>query len=731
MSFSSYFRISSYAMLACGTLMLTVSGGIGVGLFVAYILLMVVSWKLEKTKWQLSERTGLIVVLFSLPLFYLDWKFLAFAGEARDRIGVSTLAHLILFLSAVKLLQTKADRDWVFLHLISFFEVLLAAGLSISPLFLVTLSFYLLVALSTIVAFEIKKSSQSVIINETRLLIANDSTLLRRLRKNKTNKKSVSRRLPLVAFGLLVFIFVLALPLFFVMPRYGGSALVNKGYGFSGMQVGFSDSVTLGAIGELQQGNQIVMRVRVEGEVAARRKPLRWRGVALDYFTGKGWKKSNPISESKSANERGVFLISYFTDSRNLTVQTFYLEPLDTDYLFAASRVIALQGNFSFVRRDKEDGLTTFRDGMTRTTYTVYSDTNEPDPQILRNDNEPYLPNLPTAEGYLQLPNNIDARIAELAQTVVEKAGATNRYDAARAIESHLQNNYGYSLNLRAGKNNQDPLADFLFNVREGHCEYFASSMVVMLRTQGIAARLVNGFQSGEYNGASGAYTVTQSDAHSWVEVYFPETGAWVTFDPTPAGGLSTNTKTGMAAFISKYTDALEMLWIQYVVGYDNQEQRSLASSFGKKLLSLQDWFANKFEGIKKKAKELSKFLQLNPDKPLEPSNVAKFVLIICILALFVMTIFLLLRRKLGWTKKSQKKSVVEFYERMTKILAAKGYQRSEHETPLEFANAVGFPEAMNLTLAYNRVRFGAEELSKEDAEKIDDWLREIEGKET
>ena len=82
-----------------------------------------------------------------------------------------------------------------------------------------------------------------------------------------------------------------------------------------------------------------------------------------------------------------------------------------------------------------------------------------------------------------------------------------------------------------------DPLADFLFNVRAGHCEYFSTAMVVMLRTQGIAARVVNGFLPGEYNEAAGAYTVRQSDAHSWVEVYFPETNSWVTFDPTPAAG--------------------------------------------------------------------------------------------------------------------------------------------------------------------------------------------------
>ena len=82
-------------------------------------------------------------------------------GEPAERLGVTALAHLIVFLSAVKLLQVKKDRDWVFLYLISFFEVLLAAGLSFSPVFLGTLTLYLLCGLSAVTAFEIQKARRS------------------------------------------------------------------------------------------------------------------------------------------------------------------------------------------------------------------------------------------------------------------------------------------------------------------------------------------------------------------------------------------------------------------------------------------------------------------------------------------------------------------------------------------------------------------------------------------
>src|SRR5262245_46489336 len=142
MRFATYFRACSYAMVACGTMTLMVTGGVGFPLAVIFFLVMVLAWRLEGTKWQLSERVGLVIVLASLPPCYLDWRYLATAGGPRERIGIGALSHLILFLSAVKLLQLKAERDWVFLYLISFFEVLLAAGLSISPLYLMGLGLY-------------------------------------------------------------------------------------------------------------------------------------------------------------------------------------------------------------------------------------------------------------------------------------------------------------------------------------------------------------------------------------------------------------------------------------------------------------------------------------------------------------------------------------------------------------------------------------------------------------
>lgn len=729
-------------MVASGALALAVSGGMSVLLAAAFCSVMIIAWSLEGTRWQLPERIGLVVVLLSLPLFYFDWKYQTSTGDAREKVGVSALAHLILFLSAVKLLQVKADRDWVFLYLISFFEVLLAAGLTLSPLFLATLGLYTLCALSTIISFEIRKARRRVKITEARLLVAPDSTLFRRLRKGRGRRLDTeARRLPAVAFVLLVLIFALAMPLFLIAPRYGSSALARTGGGLGGF-VGFSDTVNLGDIGRLQQSERVVMRVRVEDPQAQRNQSLRWRGVALDEFNGRGWRRSRGRSSyEQTTSERNFFQFGTIDSLHRITTQTFFVEPIDTPVLFAASRAVALQGMFPYVRRDTEGSLSTRQHDLERITYKAYSDTVEPDAESLRADFEPYPQQYPRESRqnfarYLQLPAELDPRIAGLAHEWISRAGARNRYDAARIIEQHLQRDYGYTLDLKAS--GPDPLADFLFRVREGHCEYFSTAMAVMLRTQGVAARVVNGFQMGEYNDAADAYTVTQRDAHSWVEVYFPQTDSWVTFDPTPAAGRPARTHTGgLTGSLSKYAEALELMWIQYVVGYDKQEQRSLATTLRNRLYAYRRALSEGVDNFTATATEWWRALTgATAPSWLGGASLA-LLLLPLLLLIFLMTLLVSRARRLGfwrglrfWRTETEGRSVIDFYERMTAVLAARGLERAADETPLEFAAATGMTEALKVTHAYNRVRFGEHSLSDREAAEIEEWLSSLEGKE-
>src|SRR5829696_6532442 len=470
MSFGTYFRAFSYGMIAVAMLSLVLAGGLSVGLALVFLMVMIGSWLLEKTKWQLPERYGLGIVLLSIPLFYLDWHYQKTLGEPVERLGVTALAHLIVFLSAVKLLQIKKDRDWVFLYLISFFEVLLAAGLSFSPVFLGTLTLYLLCGLSAVTAFEIQKARRSLPATETRLLVPPDSRVFKKSGL-RSWRGTEAARLPVVAVALLLLIFVLALPLFLIAPRSGAAALTRSGGAVPNF-IGFSENVTLGQIGTLKQNDAIVMRVRVEDTQTPR--DLRWRGVALDEFTGIGWRKSAQARQLDVIPERaGFFKVDTTEALHRLTTQTFFLEPLESPVLFAAPRVVALQGDLPFVRVDEEGSVQSRRHDFERIMYKALSDTNEPRMDQLRNDLRP----LPVSYyRYLQLPERLDPRVSQLAMTIVLHANASNRYDAAKAIESHLQREYPYSFDMKAS--GPDPLADFLFNVKTGHCEYFASAMV-------------------------------------------------------------------------------------------------------------------------------------------------------------------------------------------------------------------------------------------------------------
>jgi len=733
MNLEKIFQIISFVVVFCGFFSLWIAGGAGFFASILFIFVIVWAWCVKDTRFQISDKLGTVFMFVTVPLFYLDWKYKLIGIGSSDSAIVGVLAKLILLLTAIKLLQKKSDRDWIFLYLMSFFEVLLAAGISISPLFFASIFLYLLVSLCAIIIFEIRKTSQTVKKSNNR--------------NSREEKNNIIFRLPSTATVLLFMIIVVAAPLFFILPRVGGAGFGGNQGSLSSI-TGFSDKVRLGEIGKLKQSDQIIMRARVENLRQNNLNSTRWRGIALDKFDGRVWSKSVE-QQMIVAKEDGAFRIGYTQSAENIVKQTIFLEPFDSAVLFAMPRPLAVEdGTFQRVFQDytespnrdaqigensrlnDNNGLYFSRNGMDRITYKVYSDISIPNLEKLRADSVEY-PN--SFKHFLEKPTQFDDRItAFTAQIIKDK---TNRYDKAKAVEQFLQNNFGYTLDLKAG--GEDPLADFLFNVKEGHCEYFASAMAMMLRTQGIATRVVNGFQQGEFNETAGVFVIKQKDAHSWVEVYFPETKSWVAFDPTPFAG-QTNEANYIGTFGSfkKYLEAFETYWIQYFVAFDNQEQRSLfnsvKSSFQNYQIRTSAWL-NQFQG------KISDWWQdVRGDKGLQNSVIAIIYAVSYFLGLVlgVLAVYLMFKRisrlsfwhKISfWFKKNNEATIVEFYEKMQKILADKGFLRNPHQTPLEFAFTLNLPEAIKITEKYNRVRFGDKNLSQTEAQEIEDWLKTLE----
>ena len=714
MDFEKLFRILSYATVFCGFFALWIAGAftfVGAGLFMAT---MIAAWFLEGSRFQVSERIGTALIVLAVPVYYFLGRSGVFSFANAESMLPSILARLILTLAGIKLLQRKSDRDWIFLYIMAFFQVLLAAGLSISALYLAAFVAFTFCMVATIILFEMRKTERSV---EDKATVKRDPTIGRGLRLPGWG------RIPATSFVLIALIIAFATPLFLLIPRVGGAGIGADPGGVSARS-GFSDRIQLGSIGTIQQNDEVVMRVRLEGSDTTGN--LRWRGIALDTFDGKAWSKSRANSrEPRSRGDRDIIQVDYATGRESLLLQTIYLEPLDTPVLFAAPRAVGVQGSFQVLMRDAYGAIYFQRPGE-RISYRVLSDTSVPPVTDLRADRDAY----PVQFGnYLQLPERLDRRIGELAESLT--INSRNRYDAASIVENYLQTQFGYTLEQKAG--GDDPVADFLFNVREGHCEYFATAMALMLRSQGIATRVATGFQQGEYNETADVFVVRQRHAHAWVEVYFPGEEAWVSFDPTPAAGQGGEfAAAGITDRFNKYLEALEMFWIQYFVAFDNQEQRSLFANLRKGFLDYQASTSNYLEAMQLLAVAWWKDVQGENGFETRAAAIgyaaaAGFLLVVLMIGLWLLfrrlRAFSPLARIKRWLAPKPKRTVVDFYERMLRLLGERGFVRAPHQTPLEFAYATEIPEAVSLTRQYNSVRFGAAELSADERREIEEWL--------
>lgn len=346
-----------------------------------------------------------------------------------------------------------------------------------------------------------------------------------------------------------------------------------------------------------------------------------------------------------------------------------------------------------------------------------------PTPAKLRLDDNAY----PTQFGnYLQLPSNFDSRISELATEAVR--GSANRFDRSRAIEDFLRTTYGYTLEMQAG--GDDPVADFLFRTRKGHCEYFATAMAMMLRSQGIASRVVNGFHTGEFNDRAGMYIVRQRHAHAWVEVYFPEEGVWAQFDPTPAS-TELATTGGFTAELGKYLEALDAIWIQYFVAYDDQGQGAMSRSFLDRISSYSSQLSSVVISIESIGAEW--WREARGDSGIRGILYSVGILIgslagAVFLLLAAIWLFKRIHRSEFWERFGKQNTLpqIQFYKEMEYLLSQRGIKRSSSQTPLEFANETGLSEVVHLTEQYNKARFGNVEVSNADRVEINRLLRNL-----
>jgi len=259
--------------------------------------------------------------------------------------------------------------------------------------------------------------------------------------------------------------------------------------------------------------------------------PEYWRATAFDKYLGNGWE--NTEKDRKEIKSSSIPIsISYPAEGARYgtsdLVQTFFIEKRLPNTLFAAyiPRDVYYPG--SRVRVDSMMSVLlpgTLEPGLV---YTVVSEVSNVGPDMLRVGYGNTPKNI--IEKYCQLPKMSPA-VADLAARVA--SGSRNEYDCVQAISEYLKKTYPYDLGVGRQGNEENTVEFFLFKAKRGFCEQFATAMAVMCRTMGFPARVAVGYDSGTYNALTGYYEVKASDAHAWVEVYFPAWG-WISFDPTP-----------------------------------------------------------------------------------------------------------------------------------------------------------------------------------------------------
>jgi len=294
------------------------------------------------------------------------------------------------------------------------------------------------------------------------------------------------------------------------------------------------DSLELG--GAIQLGDQTVFLVDVD-----QGPRYYWRSRIFDTYETGRWTSAadtrltdgeSPLDVTYVQDNARTPVFQEFTVALNATrliytaPQPVQIDlPTRTDLRYVPSAEDANRTmNVSVIRP-----LQVIRRGETYTATSLLSTANADQLRAASLDYPEWIQAL-----YLYVSQSVTPRTRALADQIVTEAGAVTPYDKAKAIESWLRINIIYNETIPQPPDGQDPVDWVLFDFQQGYCNYYASAMIMMLRHLDIPARMAAGFAQGKWDAEQGAYTVTERDAHTWVEVYFPGYG-WVEFEPTAA----------------------------------------------------------------------------------------------------------------------------------------------------------------------------------------------------
>jgi transglutaminase-like putative cysteine protease len=500
------------ALTGCFSLVMT--GEVGLLMSVSGIALLPGYYRLLKNRTPAPRWAIGILSVVTLTVFVFES---AVSGDV-----FLAVAHLTIAFQAIKSYDLKEPWDHLQVYFMSLLQLIIASELTRSLLFGAVFVLFMVVFVTAMVLSHFLKEDY---------------------RARPDLKKPVFVILLLTIMSTLIF--------FVAVPRTPFRFMGKERDRGEIKTTGFSDRVDIGSFGDVKNDPTVVMRIEMKSNL---RVPFYWRGLTLDYFDGTTWKKSI-VGKRNVPEKDNEYVVAQYSGGTEVE-QKVFLEPLDSKVIFGLSRVRSIKGDSFRVRADYAGDIFFSRNLWRGAYYTVSSAVTRSYPGVF-------------SRIYLQLPHGM-GRVAALAKRISSRFETERR--KAMAIEDYLKRNYKYSLSVPKPPPGVSPVENFLFRSKEGYCEYYATSMVVMLRSLGIPARIVNGFHGGERNEYGGYIIVRQSDAHSWVEALI--NGMWTRFDPTPS------VPEVRPPALSLLLDSLRMTWARYVIGFSFADQRSIIRAF-------------------------------------------------------------------------------------------------------------------------------------------------------
>ncbi|MFN0117176.1 MAG: transglutaminaseTgpA domain-containing protein [Elusimicrobiota bacterium] len=613
------FSIRILAMLAFMALLFSGEcDAIFLGVFVTFFLM---GLKIEKLSYLsfLFGKVQPVLALFLLgiaiiDLFYLSGSFLI------------SIAHFLIGLQAIRLLALKTNRENLGSLLISSLMMLSAATLSVDWTFVFVLVMFLPMLIWCLmlhhIYFEKSEIHQEKVFSEKPFEFG-------------SQQKRVLQKAAVVALMMAVLCCVFV---FLVFPRFNLQ-------GFKGQflqpvhKTGFTNTVELGKERRIFTDDSVFIRV----EMDPHDRPF-WtgylRGTTLDTFNGVTWTRS--IQDERVVNSGfGNIRLPYAQRQKCKVVhQSIYMESSDSSVLFGLNRPVLFQIDRPFlevgidgaVKRSAQD---TWRVHYELDSFILENGSNQITPLYSRKKEnlDIYREMLPKIESTL---STSDAwRISEFSKEIVGES--KNKKETAEKLTHFLQKEYKYSLTLPPQKKHHSALINFLFENKVGHCEYFASSLCLMLRSQRIPARIVTGFLSHEWNEDGGYYVVRMQDAHAWVEAYLDN--GWEMFDPSPR---DQRVNLGGSIFIQKFKnvlDSINLAWNRYVLSYDLQKQISIVKVFSEKGNKISDQMGKWMGKLSFKIPQLSlqqKKIELHSLLNMPPLFILMVLSVFSILCMFI-----------------------------------------------------------------------------------------------